>query len=103
MLLKGACLCLCPGGHRAFPSSDLCLLSSGICFGQKFHRAWLARSFEILGSDLELVQKCPAAYLCISGGSRLILALDSITSFATRPLLKDKIKINRKKGDRDQD
>lgn len=27
-----------------------------------------------------------AAYLCISGGSRLILALDSITSFATRPL-----------------
>lgn len=26
-------------------------------------------------------------YLCISGGSRLILALSSITSFATRPLL----------------
>lgn len=34
----------------------------------------------VLGEKVQL-------HLCISGGSRLILALCSITSFATRPLL----------------
>lgn len=84
----------------AAPESQLTRVPSHFCplppllylFGQKLRGAWLARSFDLLGSELELFWKCPTAYLCISGGSRLILALDSITSFATRPLSSGKIK-----------
>lgn len=133
------CLSLCCYRLYAAPESELTWVPSLSCplppllylFGQKLH-AWLAGSFELLGSELEWAGKCLTAYLpvyfwdlswswfgsapqpiylcgweapdrqptylCISGGSRLILALDSITSFATRPLSSGKIKTNSKKG-----
>lgn len=65
-------------------------VASGCCWQHEIY-SWcllenLGKSKKCLIENI-LISQRSTLYLCISGGSRLILALCSITSFATRPLL----------------